>query len=141
MNNIKVIKALPQFGLNVGDVLKYNNEDDTFDFMESDETINEEYSVITNRSISIDYDTLKDYFDVNVLLMYDSTTPEIEISEGFDYIKPYAIKAFNVSTAGTIEFQGKEYTLNIGDKIVKGLDGSMIPITIEVFNKLFKIIK
>lgn len=135
---VKVNKELPQFNLHIGDELIYNEDYDTYDYIEYNEDVSDYYNVTSDKTISLSSDIVDN-------LYRDSFTDEndikiLEIDNEFRYIKPIAIKVFNVIKEGEIEFEGQVFNLTVGDKVIKGLDGSMIPVTNKVFNKLFKVI-
>lgn len=142
MNKLKVIE--PIFGLEVGDVLVYNKDTNTYDFSQTDEQISANGTRKESRSISLSPSTVNieffSYFEDDELNKKDGRT-YAEISDDYDYIKPVAIKVHTVLTDGVFQFNTVDYEMKTGDKIVKGIDGSLIPVSKNIFDKLFKVIK
>lgn len=137
MRKIKVVK--PILGLEIGDVLIYNEESNTYDFASTDEQVSADVTSTSSRYISLNPSTVDleffSYFET------DEDNTQAELSDDFEYIKPVAIKVYTLLTDGTVKLDDEDYNMKTGDKVVKGIDGTLIPISKRIFDKLFKVIK
>ena len=136
MKKIKVVS--PIFGLEVGDILTYNEEYSTWDFVYTNEDITGIGNAKDSRTVSLDdefVDSFYEYFEQ----VSDNERPAIANNTP-NYIKPVAIKAYMVVSDGNVKYKDKNYWMKFGDYIVKGIDGTNIPVDKVTFDKLFKII-
>lgn len=140
MNKLKVIE--PIFGLEIGDELIYNEDTKTYDFKCTNEEISENITTKDSRSISLSKMMVEwnlPFFEETTLPNYDDRLADM--AGTYELIKPICIKAYDIIKDGVVIFDGKEYDMKVGDKIIECFDKTHIPISKKIFDKLFKIIK
>lgn len=118
MNKVKVIKKFDE--LDIDDVLVYNTESKIYEYSLTAEETSENSKYAASMYVSYSKAVVESLIEKGYL-EYEE---ELDWSKAI-YIKPVVVKAL----------------YNDNQVLVKAVDGTTIPVDLEIFNKLFKVIE